>query len=234
MSNSEWMAFSGWCGHQHVPENDHWDPGRINISRLLMTAGTPQVDDEPSDGPPSTTGLRFRVVNVRADDVLNVRATAGTSGKIVSGLAADADGLAMGPDRVRVAGSDWTRVLIDGVEEGWVNSRYLAPDEGSSLFRVVNVPDDDVLNVRVQAGVREEKVGTLQPGTGDVRRSGRAAVIDDAVWWQLTAPTAGWVNSDYLENQDGRRAARGPMEEGPVTDEIDHGSVESEWPDEAG
>jgi len=24
-----WEKFSGWCGHQHVPENDHWDPGQI-------------------------------------------------------------------------------------------------------------------------------------------------------------------------------------------------------------
>jgi hypothetical protein len=35
MSNDEWRAFSGWCGHQHVPQNDHWDPGAIDIDSLL-------------------------------------------------------------------------------------------------------------------------------------------------------------------------------------------------------
>lgn len=35
MSANAWNAFNGWCGHQHVPENDHWDPGRIDIAYLL-------------------------------------------------------------------------------------------------------------------------------------------------------------------------------------------------------
>lgn len=30
-----WRNFNGWCGHQHVPENDHGDPGAIDIARLL-------------------------------------------------------------------------------------------------------------------------------------------------------------------------------------------------------
>jgi hypothetical protein len=38
MSPTAWLSFSGWCGHQHVPENAHWDPGPINIGRLLGVA----------------------------------------------------------------------------------------------------------------------------------------------------------------------------------------------------
>lgn len=34
MSTDEWRNFNGWCGHQHVPENAHWDPGPIDIARL--------------------------------------------------------------------------------------------------------------------------------------------------------------------------------------------------------
>lgn len=30
-----WQNFNGWCGHQHVPENSHWDPGKINLKNLL-------------------------------------------------------------------------------------------------------------------------------------------------------------------------------------------------------
>lgn len=36
MSGPEWIAYTGWCGHQHVPENDHVDPGAININNLLQ------------------------------------------------------------------------------------------------------------------------------------------------------------------------------------------------------
>jgi hypothetical protein len=32
MSFNEWHGFNGICGHQHVPENEHWDPGRLNLS----------------------------------------------------------------------------------------------------------------------------------------------------------------------------------------------------------
>lgn len=38
-SNSEWDNFNGWCGHCHVPENDHWDPGAIDLSKLLPPPG---------------------------------------------------------------------------------------------------------------------------------------------------------------------------------------------------
>lgn len=46
-SNAEWMAFNGWCGHCHVPENDHWDPGAIDINHLL-SIGVPTPP--PSSG----------------------------------------------------------------------------------------------------------------------------------------------------------------------------------------
>ncbi|MGI8576189.1 MAG: peptidoglycan-binding protein [Egibacteraceae bacterium] len=38
MSPSEWDAFDGVCAHQHVPENDHWDCGLIDIDFLLRPA----------------------------------------------------------------------------------------------------------------------------------------------------------------------------------------------------
>jgi peptidoglycan hydrolase-like protein with peptidoglycan-binding domain len=35
MGGHEWDTFAGWCGHQHVAENDHGDPGNLNITYLL-------------------------------------------------------------------------------------------------------------------------------------------------------------------------------------------------------
>lgn len=44
MSNNQWLAFKGVTGHQHVPRNDHTDPGQINIERILELAkGKPNV-----------------------------------------------------------------------------------------------------------------------------------------------------------------------------------------------
>lgn len=36
MSPSEWDGFNGICGHQHLPENTHWDPGALNWNALLI------------------------------------------------------------------------------------------------------------------------------------------------------------------------------------------------------
>lgn len=41
---TEWYEFEGWCGHQHVPENDHWDPGLIPTDRLF-----PVIEDTTKD-----------------------------------------------------------------------------------------------------------------------------------------------------------------------------------------
>lgn len=51
MSFAEWQAFKGWCGHQHVPENDHGDPGSMDFPRVIALAKgatTPEEDDMPT------------------------------------------------------------------------------------------------------------------------------------------------------------------------------------------
>ncbi|MCA1572464.1 MAG: hypothetical protein LC798_19625, partial [Chloroflexi bacterium] len=41
----EWLDFSGICGHQHVPENDHWDPGAFPVDRLRALLGNAPPPD---------------------------------------------------------------------------------------------------------------------------------------------------------------------------------------------
>ncbi|MFD8771467.1 N-acetylmuramoyl-L-alanine amidase [Streptomyces sp. NPDC059916] len=38
MSGARWDAFQGHCGHQHVPENDHGDPGELPMAAILTAA----------------------------------------------------------------------------------------------------------------------------------------------------------------------------------------------------
>lgn len=50
MSFSSWTAFKGICGHQHVPENDHGDPGSLPFAKLIALAKgdtIPEEDDVP-------------------------------------------------------------------------------------------------------------------------------------------------------------------------------------------
>ncbi|MFH8805469.1 hypothetical protein ACH4F6_39010 [Streptomyces sp. NPDC017936] len=54
MSFAEWQAFKGWCGHQHVPENDHGDPGSMDFARVLEHAkGTSEPTPTTPDPTPS-------------------------------------------------------------------------------------------------------------------------------------------------------------------------------------
>lgn len=50
---TQWDNFSGFCGHQHVPENAHWDPGALNMTDILNRAGRPSttsgVDNNTTD-----------------------------------------------------------------------------------------------------------------------------------------------------------------------------------------
>lgn len=43
MSYAEWNNFNGICGHQHVPENLHGDPGNFPIARLIKLVGGASV-----------------------------------------------------------------------------------------------------------------------------------------------------------------------------------------------
>lgn len=47
MTATQWNNFNGHCGHQHVPENDHGDPGAFPMAAILAAAknGTTQEDD---------------------------------------------------------------------------------------------------------------------------------------------------------------------------------------------
>lgn len=48
MTGREWLNFYGVCGHQHVPENVHGDPGALDIDAVL---GFARGDDKPAAEP---------------------------------------------------------------------------------------------------------------------------------------------------------------------------------------
>lgn len=47
MSFDQWTRFTGICGHQHVPENVHWDPGKLDLVKLVGNSPSqPQPEDD--------------------------------------------------------------------------------------------------------------------------------------------------------------------------------------------
>lgn len=75
LSDSAWEPYQGWLGHQHVPENDHGDPGDIPIEAILSSAkggGSVIVDkspEKPSSGSPKLpTGKDLLMAIIDAPD----------------------------------------------------------------------------------------------------------------------------------------------------------------------
>lgn len=46
MSASKWASFTGHCGHQHVPENLHGDPGLLPMAAILNAASSGTTSEE--------------------------------------------------------------------------------------------------------------------------------------------------------------------------------------------
>lgn len=55
LTGAQWDAYYGWLGHQHVPENDHGDPGNVDFAKVIAYAtGAPT---------PPTTGTEMTKPN---------------------------------------------------------------------------------------------------------------------------------------------------------------------------
>lgn len=70
LSETEWLASNGWLGHQHVPNNTHWDPGAIDIAALLAVtapaAAAPAAPSIPGSLSMSTAPPDGRRPSIRA------------------------------------------------------------------------------------------------------------------------------------------------------------------------
>lgn len=67
-SFTQWKAFYGWCGHQHVPENDHGDPGRLNWAYIETKAKSLVAGTQPPSVPAPT--IPKELLDMSLDDVV--------------------------------------------------------------------------------------------------------------------------------------------------------------------
>ena len=60
MTGKQWLNFYGFCGHQHVPENSHGDPGDLDMAAVFKLAGAASTPD------PRVSRIRARIQRLRA------------------------------------------------------------------------------------------------------------------------------------------------------------------------
>jgi uncharacterized membrane protein len=89
----------------------------------------------PADAQTPDPSLRYRVVDVAADDQLNVREQPGVEANVIGGLAPHADEIVITGSVMEVEGADWWEIVFfEGyLSRGWANGRFLeAMDETKS------------------------------------------------------------------------------------------------------
>ena len=63
LTEDEWETFNGICGHEHVPNNTHWDPGAFDIKEFMGLVGSTRStrDTVTPDDPPTDALQLFHV-----------------------------------------------------------------------------------------------------------------------------------------------------------------------------
>jgi hypothetical protein len=59
LTEEQWETFNGICGHEHVPNNTHWDPGAFDIEEFMGYVTTKrQADSGSAVGQPTVPAAR--------------------------------------------------------------------------------------------------------------------------------------------------------------------------------
>jgi len=143
----------------------------------------------------------YKVINVRSDDVLNIRRSYRHRSRKVGKIPPNAKCVAyLNRSHWNNAGQKWVKIRYNGMT-GWVNSRYLQKTQqcGHSLvtkyYDVVQVAHDDVLNIRQSYHYRSRKVGEIPPNGKCVAYLNKS----HQNWVKINYNgTIGWVNSRFL------------------------------------
>lgn len=77
------------------------------------------------------------------------------------------------------------------------------PSGSTAVYGVFLVPESDVLNIRSGPGVSNAIVGTLEPTTDGLTRTGKTTLVGDDLWVEIQNPGggSGWVNSKFLTEE---------------------------------
>jgi SH3-like domain-containing protein len=137
-------------------------------------------------------GEEHCVVNVRSDDVLNLRARPSSNAPILEGLRYGQCGVVV-TDECR---GNWCPVE-DGHHAGWVHRRYISM-VSPAMYCVAGVEDWDVLNLRAWPAATSRVLAELPPDQCGIAflpyaRDGWQKVRVDG--WE------GWVSRRYLSGQ---------------------------------
>ncbi len=181
-----------------------------------------EEDPTPQPPPPETPPeldavMLLDVVDVAADDTLNVRAGPGVGyDPPVAELAPDASGVAATGNVANVGRSYWAEVALDGGSRGWASLNFLDAEELGAELALTAALRTSVAGVLLsEPGVwvvtsdvaafggpgREYPVVVELPAGSVVAGTGDAALVAGEVWAEVQPEGAAsaWLPSDVLD-----------------------------------
>lgn len=87
-TDQQWKDWDGWCGHQHVPNNEHWDPGKIDIY-FLIARMRGWNGDRPAPVPWQDVLTYLRGLNVSRASALGILANIQSESRFKPGAVGD-------------------------------------------------------------------------------------------------------------------------------------------------
>ena len=144
----------------------------------------------------------FRIVNVSANDVLNIRYLSHPRSKKVGKIPHNKGCIAYLNQTNYYKSRKWVKISYQGAQ-GWVNSKFVRRDENldcSTFYQVINVDDNDVLNLRQSSNFRSRKVGTIPSNACCILKLDETYANKKWLMVRYNS-TIGWVHSHYLMQQ---------------------------------
>lgn len=138
LTNSQWLDVTGIIGHQHVPENTHWDPGLIDRLIPLVTGGSPMPDTD-------------FVARIRAATVTAEYSPTDDLDQLADNVEAIADGL------MRKIGEN--KLLANDLDISRKTVKILESDKAELLDQIAQSQADQDLAAAVRALVNLETSG---------------------------------------------------------------------------
>ena len=142
---ARWDNFAGLCGHRHVPNNAHWDPGELDLRKLAAytRSALDSTLGPASDPPPLGDGM------LTTDDKTWIEG-------MVRAVAADLSLV------VHAAGGNVMAAVSTMVEE--LAARLAPPTVDPPVSRVhVAAAGDTVWSIAASAGIPLERIYQLNP-----------------------------------------------------------------------
>ncbi len=184
------------------------------------------VPTRAAAAPGPRTGL-YRVVGVASNDTLNMRSGPGPRFALSGRIPHNGRGIAATGRSTRVGSTDWWTVRYLG-RQGWVSSRYLAPDTAPpppptsviqpskrphvGPYQVTGVASNDTLSMRTGPGPQHSLMGRIPHNAQGIKTTGRHRRVGRSVWWTVRyGGREGWVSSKFLTRQ-ATLATRAPKE----------------------